>query len=249
MSADGLTNPPWRQRLDEWLALRPDVVLFAPYMAYLALLALRGAVPESLDWVASIVRGVGSLIVVWLVWKHLPRLGKPHWGIVIVAGILSTLLWVAGEHFFREVLGWPARLPLPLFSGQPDPPEQINPFNKFDAAWLAWTTIVTRIAVAITAVPIVEELFWRGFLLRAFIKWEDFDRVPLGAFTWFSLIGTALLSTVQHPDNWAVSIVLWIGWNALMVWKRSLACLMYTHALTNLLLYVYVVYRGDWIFW
>jgi CAAX prenyl protease-like protein len=95
----------------------------------------------------------------------------------------------------------------------------------------------------------VEELFWRGFILRAFVSWDRFDEVPWGKFTWLAFIGSSLLSTLQHPANWGVSIACWMLFNALFYWKKSLLCLMITHAVTNLALYIYVVRAGDWQFW
>ena len=37
----------------------------------------------------------------------------------------------------------------------------------------------------VIVVPLVEEIFWRGFLLRYLIN-EKFTEVPIGAFSWFS---------------------------------------------------------------
>jgi CAAX prenyl protease-like protein len=109
---------------------------------------------------------------------------------------------------------------------------------------LFWANSLTRIAVAITAVPVVEEIFWRAFLLRALIDWNNFEKLPLGAFTWMSFLGTALLSTVQHPDTWVVSIFCWFAFNGLMYWTRSLLCLVICHGVTNLVLYAWVLFVG-----
>ena len=94
--------------------------------------------------------------------------------------------------------------------------------------------------------------FWidaGAFLLRWLIDRDNFERVPLGKFTWFSFLATSLLSTIQHPDNWAVSIFCWMLFNALFYWTRSIKCLVLVHALTNLLLYLYVLKVDDWAFW
>jgi CAAX prenyl protease-like protein len=108
---------------------------------------------------------------------------------------------------------------------------------------------VLRILVASTVVAIVEEVFWRGFLLRAFVDWDRFYEVPLGTFTWFAFLGTSLISVFEHPDNWAVSILCWFVYNGLMVWMKSLLLLILTHGITNLALYIYVVRAGDWLLW
>ncbi|MHC4795757.1 MAG: CAAX prenyl protease-related protein, partial [Planctomycetota bacterium] len=123
-----------------------------------------------------------------------------------------------------------------------DPRVNISTFS-----WRA--QMVLRITVACTAVPVVEEIFWRGFLLRALINWDRFETIPLGTFTWFSFLATSLLSVLEHPDNWAVSILCWFVYNALMYWKKSILFLIITHGITNLALYIYVIVAQDWLFW
>jgi CAAX prenyl protease-like protein len=112
-----------------------------------------------------------------------------------------------------------------------------------------WSQVVVRITVATTVVPIVEELFWRAFLLRSLIDWQQFEKIPLGTFAWRSFIGTALLSTIQHPEQWGVSILCWIAFNALFIWKKSLMFIMIVHGVTNLVLYIYVIAYEDWWHW
>ncbi|MFO0840603.1 MAG: CAAX prenyl protease-related protein [Phycisphaerae bacterium] len=239
-------SPRWQARIDEIVRDRPDWVLMAPYLAYLLLLALRDQVlPERLNWLASVIRGIGGLAVFWLVRKHLPPWGRPHVVLAILCGAAAAAGWAGGQHAFNA-LGVPQRLPLPLF---PESPTIVNPLEKFGDDLLGWSTIWLRIAVAVITVPIVEELFWRAFLLRAMINWAEFEKVPLGQFTWFSFVATSLLSTIQHPDNWLVSIFCWMAFNALMYWKRSVLFLVLVHAFTNLLLYLYMVIRPDWMFW
>ena len=86
-------------------------------------------------------------------------------------------------------------------------------------------------------------MFWRAFLLRALIDWDHFERVPLGKFTWISFLGTSLLSTLQHPDNWAVSIFCWFFYNGLMYWKKDLWSCVIAHATSNLLLALYIMIK------
>lgn len=234
-----------RGRIDRLAADRPDIVFMAPFLVYLLLLTLQDFVfPDHLRWLAIAIRGIGALLVFELLARHLPPLGRPHVTLAVVVGVATAAMWAAGQHWLNG-LGVPAGLP-PLGSAEP---EVVNPHDKFGDGVLLWTTVTLRILVACTAVPIVEEIFWRGFLLRAFIRWEDFEKIPMGQFAWRAFIGTALLSVAQHPNNWAVSIVCWLIFNALFYYTRSLTCLIITHAVTNLALYVYMVSARDWLFW
>jgi hypothetical protein len=226
---------------------RPDVVLVAPFMVYLLLLGLNDLFPERYMAVPIIIRGIGGLAAFWLLRRHMPPLGRPFLGTAIIAGVLVAAGWVGGQYLFNQIkigsFSFGDRLF--LFPGTievTDPRVGISTFS-----WYAQAT--TRIAVACITVPIVEEIFWRGFMLRALIDWDRFEQIPLGTFTWFSFVGTALLSTLQHPDNWAISIFCWFAYNALFYWRKSLLCLMITHGVTNLALYTYVLIAEDWLFW
>jgi CAAX prenyl protease-like protein len=230
-------------RIDQLGAARPDLVLMGPYIVYLALLGVRGLVAPQWEWAAIALRGAGSLAVVWLFRRHLPPMGRPHFPLAVIAGFAAAWLWYAGQYAF-EAAGLGGRLPL-----YPGTRSIADPRDTLGAGGLFWLTVVLRVSVAVTAVPVVEELFWRAFLLRALIDWNSFERVPLGKFNWLSFVGTALLSTLQHPDNWGVSILCWLFYNGLFCWKRSLSFLMLVHALTNLALYFHVIRVGDWAFW
>lgn len=262
-------EPAWVTRIGR---TRPDIVLMAPFMTYLLLMGIGaqisgpsedlfpivarirdpllnalGIQASSLIPVAALIRGVGSLYVAWLFRRYFPPLGRPHWGIAIVAGVLVAAGWVVGQHLLNHVHIGERSLGgrLFLFPGQPDADDPRIGLSAF--SW--WSQVVMRIAVASIAVPVVEELFWRAFMLRALIDWDHFERVPLGTFTWVSFVGTSLLSMLQHPDNWGVSILCWFAYNGLMYWKKSILLLMLTHGITNLVLYIYTVWWGDWLFW
>lgn len=225
------------------MAGRPDWVLIAPLMVYIGLLGLVYLVPATWQPGAILLRAVAAAAAAWLLRRHFPPLGRSHWPIAIVVGALAAWGWVAGQHWL-DWLGLGGRLP-----GFPGEKAMVDPRVALGARGLFWATWGARLATAGLVVPVVEELFWRGFLLRALIDWQNFERVPLGKFTWFSFLGTALISTLQHPDNWGVSIACWLVFNGVFYWTRSLLCLMLLHGATNLFLYVMVLRVGDWSFW
>ncbi len=216
----------------------------APFMVYLALLAVGHELPPTWKWMGIVVRGTASLAVVWVFRRHLPPWGAPHWRIAIVGGALAGWGWIAGQYLL-DGLGLPRHLP--FYPGNETGGG--DPRDTLGAGRLLWTTWGLRLAVACTAVPVAEELFWRAYLLRLFIDPHHFERVPLGKFAWASFIATALLSTFQHPDNWGVSILCWLVYNGVFYWTRSILCLVLLHGVTNLVLYLIVLRVGDWSFW
>lgn len=238
--------------IDRLATERPDMALIAPMLVYLALLGLRDVLPHDLRWLANLIRGVGGLYVVWLLRRHLPPWGKAHWPLAAAMGVLVAAGWYYGQYLLNW-LGVPHRMPIPLFPGDF---ELVDPRDQLGQGGLFWSTVVTRILVASTTVAVVEEIFWRAFLLRALINWSKFDSVPLGAFTWKSFLLSSLLSTLEHPDNWAISIPCWFAFNALMYWKKSVLFLVFVHGFTNLFLYIWVILNtvcwenpSAWMFW
>lgn len=233
----------WQVAADRFAAHRPDVVLMAPLMTYIALLSLVVMVPATWQPAVIALRGAASLAVVWLFRKHLPPWGRPHWPLALLVGVFAAWGWVVGQYLFDH-FGLGGRLP--IMPGEKTP---YDPRNELGAGDLFWTTWTLRMLVAVISVPVVEEIFWRAFLLRALIDWHSFERIPLGTFTWASFLGTSLISTLQHPDNWCVSILCWMLFNAVFYWTRSLLCLILVHGITNLVLYLIAHRVGDWSFW
>jgi CAAX prenyl protease-like protein len=104
-----------------------------------------------------------------------------------------------------------------------------------------------RIAGAVLVVPLMEELFWRSFLIRYIIV-KNFDSVTIGTFTWGSFLVTVVLFGLEHNFFYA-GIMAGIVYNLLLYRTRSLAHCVLAHAVTNLALAVYVVATGKWQFW
>ena len=104
-----------------------------------------------------------------------------------------------------------------------------------------------RIAGAVLVVPLMEELFWRSFLIRYIID-KNFDSVRLGTFTWASFLITAVLFGLEH-DYILAGIMAGVFYNLLLYKTRSLAQCVLAHTVTNLALAIYVVSTGKWQFW
>lgn len=104
-----------------------------------------------------------------------------------------------------------------------------------------------RIAGAVLVVPLIEELFWRSFLIRYIID-KNFENVSIGTFTWGSFLFSVVLFGLEHNFFYA-GIMAGIFYNLLLYKTRSLAQCVLAHAITNLALAIYVVSTGKWQFW
>lgn len=234
---------------------RPEVPYVAPFMAYLLLMSCESLVDDpyyKLHFYA--LRTLGGLAVAWLFWDYYPSFGKLHPGKCIVFGAVVAYGWVmihrlvAGQCLDGEWVSRPLSWYVQPLGGDAPPDKYFDPASVYSSGVMYWLYLIVRIGGASTTVPIVEEIFWRAFVLRALIDWDDFDDVPLAKFTWFSYLVCSLLSAAEHPQ-WEVGILCWLVYNGLFYWTRSLLCLMVTHGITNFLLYTHIVIHRDWVFW
>jgi CAAX prenyl protease-like protein len=108
--------------------------------------------------------------------------------------------------------------------------------------------ICVRVAESTILVPILEELFWRGWLMRWLIH-TDFRSVPLGQYTHFSFWMVAALFASEHGPYWEVGFAAGIAYNWWLVRTRSLADCILAHAVTNALLAAYVLLNDQWQYW
>ncbi|MFQ5491295.1 MAG: CAAX prenyl protease-related protein [Phycisphaerae bacterium] len=223
----------------------PQTPYVAPFLTFLLLLSLESVFDIAYKpWLYALRTG-GALYVALAFRKYWPALGKPFWLISTAVGLVVAWGWVVMHHGF---VGYSWYASTQLLGQDPSPAEFYIPHERLGTGLAYWLFLFVRIGGAATVVPIVEELFWRGFLLRFLIDADRFETVPLGKFTWFSFAVCSLLSAVEHPQ-WEVGIACWVVYNLLFYWKKSLLCLMITHGITNLALYVYVVIYQDWVFW
>ncbi|QWV91861.1 CAAX prenyl protease-related protein [Geomonas oryzisoli] len=104
-----------------------------------------------------------------------------------------------------------------------------------------------RVAGAVLVVPVMEELFWRSFLLRYLIQ-ADFESVPIGRFNWGAFTATTVLFALEH-HFFLAGLAAGAAYNILLYRTRSIAHCVLAHAVTNMALACYVLGTGRWYFW
>ena len=147
----------------------------------------------------------------------------PLWEAVLV-GLLAIVIWIAIDPFYPK-LGTAA-----LF----------DPTGR-------WLFLSFRIAGAVLVVPLMEELFWRAFLIRWLVN-RDFQSVPVGTFTGLSFVVTVALFGVEHTQ-WLAGLVCGVLYNWLYYRWRDLSICVVAHAVSNAALAAWVLATGDWKFW
>jgi len=108
--------------------------------------------------------------------------------------------------------------------------------------------LVSRTLRAVLIVPIVEELFWRGWLMRWLIG-DNFTKVNLGAYAPLSFWVTAALFASEHGPYWDVGLLAGIAFNWWIIRTGKLGDCILAHAVANALLSGYVITAGRWEYW
>ncbi|MEO8038760.1 MAG: CAAX prenyl protease-related protein [Betaproteobacteria bacterium] len=210
----------------------PRTVPFALYVVFLAL----GGIVSGVDirWLYPVQVGVVALVLIffWRRYGELPRMGTlagGHWALATIVGILVFILWV--------------RLDLPwLTLGEPS-----AGYDPRDGGEINVLLASCRIAGAALVVPVMEELFWRSFVMR-WIDKQAFLTVSPTAVSWKALVLSSVVFGFEH-HLWFAGIIagLAYGWAYRAtgnLWVPTIA-----HAVTNGLLGVWVIYTGSWQFW
>lgn len=107
--------------------------------------------------------------------------------------------------------------------------------------------IILRAIVSVLIVPIVEELAFRGYLLRKLVS-ADFETVRVGAFTTASLVASSLLFGLLHQD-WIAGTIAGLAY-ALAQWQGgSIGSAAVAHGVTNGLIAALAVVDDRWALW
>jgi CAAX prenyl protease-like protein len=97
-------------------------------------------------------------------------------------------------------------------------------------------------------VPPLEEVFYRSFLYRYFVR-LNFQAMPLGQFHTLSFVVTSAIFGLMHPDRWLAGVLCGLAYQGLVVRNNRLGDALTAHGITNFLLGIWVIWKGDWSFW
>jgi CAAX protease family protein len=163
------------------------------------------------------------------------------WGV----GILGVVLWVGICALQLE-----PRLLAALGFNRVDwgQRSQFNPFLQIDSSTWQAVFLAARFGLLVLVVPLAEEMFVRGFLMRA-VQSGQWTQVSLRNLGWPALASGSIYAVLTHPSE-AVAAV---GWFSLVSWlmvrtDKIWNCVL-AHAVTNGLLGLYVIYFNQWQYW
>ena len=212
----------------------PEYARVAPFAIFVLLTALQGQFgEESRYWIYLLKTLVGA----WLIWEMRPFVQEMRWRVSwesIVVGIAVCAIWVGLDSLYPRL----------------SKAEEVwNPLKQFgQGSLVGWFYVGVRVIGSSIVVPPLEEVFYRSFLYRYFVK-LDFLAMPLGQFHALSFVITSVIFGLMHPDRWLAGILCGLAYQWLAIRKNRLGDAMTAHGVTNFLLGIWVLWKGAWSFW
>ena len=148
-----------------------------------------------------------------------------------VAGMIVFVIWI---------------FPYPSWLASGREVAGINPMlEQMTLQNILWMT--TRVLGATLIVSVMEELFWRSFIMRWFDN-KDFLVVDPGKITAFAYIGSACLFALEH-HLWLAGLFAGLVYGELYKTYKNIWIPIFAHAVTNGMLGIWVVLTGNWQYW
>lgn len=204
----------------------PHVLPFLLFAACTYTCPLLGLLPGPAYMLKTVLVGASLMI-----FRHafLDEIRLAFSGAAVLSGIGVFLAWILLDGLYPHL-------------GQ----SAFNPYANAGGA-LALLYIGFRMIGAVVVVPVMEELFWRSFALR-FVLQADFRALPLGRFSWYAFFLVSLLFGLEH-HRWLAGLVAGLVYGGLLFRSRNLFVPILSHAITNLLLGLYVLATHEWAYW
>lgn len=188
--------------------------------------AVRWEHPEAAWWQQApemALYPLQTLVCAWWLW-HVRKEMTWDWALkpcllAIPFGLLGIGLWM-----------------IPYFAGWiPDEGNGFMPEKVFGAgSWLTLAEYAMRFARAAVVVPLVEELFWRGFLMRWCVNRDFPQNVAIGTHSWLGYAVTTLAFMLIHnPADWGGAFLYGSLTYFLVVKTKRITPAIVMHAVAN----------------
>ena len=220
------------------IAHLPALARIAPFAVYLIVLALEGQAHHLFNdfdarWLypLKILLVLGVLATFRLMYTELRgfTFSLADAALSVAAGMVVFVVWI-GLDIPWAVLGEPG-------AG----------FDPRDDGQINWLLVTFRLAGAALVVPLMEELFWRSFLMRWIVQ-SDFLSVNPAAVTLSAVLLSSVVFGFEH-HQWLAGIFAGVVYAWLYRRTGHLNYAIAAHAITNGALGVWVLTTGQWSYW
>lgn len=220
-----------------WLS-HPATARIVPFAIYIVFLALSGAVGDAaafdVRWLYPVRVTLVTVALVFF-WRNYDELrgrwSMPggFWAFSLAVGIAVFLLWVNLSASWMH-LGAPGK-----------------GFDPRDGEHVNVALALFRVAGAALVVPVMEELFWRSYVMR-WIDNPNFQAVLPAVVTAKALLVSSAVFGFEH-NEWFAGILAGLAYGGLYRITGNLWAPVFAHGVTNGLLGVWVLYTRAWQFW
>ncbi len=217
-------------------SLLSRVLPFAAYMLFMVLedILRKGLGVSDLDmrWIypAKISVVLGLLLYFRKDYEELrQRLSLLASSIAVVVGVIIFVIWI------KASLSW-------MVMGSSAGYDPRGPQGSLD-----WFFVVVRIFGATLIVPVMEELFFRSFLMRWVVN-PKFLQVDPQQVSYLYLFLVSIVFAIEHT-LWFAGLLAGLAYGLLYMRSRNLWSPVLAHAVTNGVLGVWVILTGSWQYW
>jgi CAAX prenyl protease-like protein len=223
---------------------RIDKSFLLPFVVFLLFLALNSLLQTELGgfespWLSSPqywIFPLQTIVCAGLVifnWSRYPLGAVRRPFITIFIAILVLIVWI-----------FPQWLP-----HAPPRRDGFDPTPLENQSALYFATLFFRFLRLAIVVPFVEEIFWRGWLMRWLIN-DRIETVPFGQFQARAFLITTIGFMLEHQlADWPAAFFCGLAYNFIACRTRSLSSCILAHGITNLLLGLYIMATKQWGFW
>lgn len=211
----------------------PIIVRVLPFALFACLTLLQGRFGDGLQyWIYALKTLLGAWML-WFVWPHIKEIcWNLSWEAVAV-GVAVFVVWVGLDGRY------------PLLAAREETFNPVRTYGQWSALALFFTGI--RVLGSVLVVPLLEEVFYRSFLYRYFVK-SDFLKIPLRHFDLRAFLVVGIAFGISHFE-WLPGILCAFAYQWLVIRKDRLGDAITAHAITNFLLALWVIFRPAYYFW
>jgi CAAX prenyl protease-like protein len=207
----------------------------APFAVFIAFIVVESVLAQPSPWLA-VARGILAAALLALFWNRYvelraaPSLPASEWLLAIFAGFAVFAVWITFDS------GWA------VVGGESKGFAPLNADGSID-----WMLAGLRLFAFALVVPVMEELFWRSFLLR-WIDRRNFLALDPRNASWTAFAISCALFACEH-SLWFAGLIAGVVYT--WVYKRTgnLRAPIVSHAITNGTLGLWILATGQWRFW
>jgi CAAX prenyl protease-like protein len=175
----------------------------------------------------------GAIVAVfWRRYREIheaPRTGSGDWALAIGGGAAIGALWIALDGVL-------------VFGDSPGPFAPLRPDGSHDLPLLG-----ARLLGFVVFVPLVEELFWRSFLMRWIDRREFLSADPRRS-SGMALAVTSILFALEH-HAWLPGLAAGLVYGTVYRRTGNLRAAIASHATSNAVLGGWIIANNDWGLW